>query len=157
MRAHSFDQCEDVGGEELGAAVRTRLAGFICTLRDNGFKVGLAEAGDALRVLAAPGLARPSAVKPALRALLCGRRSDWDAFDALFDAFWLGRGVKSRVALPGAVPGAKPSLGSPVPSGSVNPGPAADVTRGDGETDADAAPSGRLESLAALEPYLARL
>jgi uncharacterized protein with von Willebrand factor type A (vWA) domain len=151
MNAHSFDENEDVGGEELGAAIRTRLAGFVRTLRDNGFNVGLAEAGDALRVLAAPSLKRPSAAKPALRALLCGRRSDWDVFDALFDAFWLGRGVKSRIALPGAVAGAKPSLAAPVPGGSVNPGPATDVTRGDGETDVEAAPAGRREGASRAE------
>jgi uncharacterized protein with von Willebrand factor type A (vWA) domain len=146
MNAHSFGE-----SEEVGAAVRTRLAGFIRTLRDNGFKVGRAEAGDALRVLAAPGLERPSAVKPALRALLCGRRSDWDTFDALFDAFWLGRGVKSRIALPGAVSGAKPSLAAPTPSNSGSPGPAIDVTRGDAAADKDAAPSGRREGASRAE------
>jgi uncharacterized protein with von Willebrand factor type A (vWA) domain len=146
MRAAAFDD-----SDEVGAAVRTRLTGFIRTLRDNGFKIGLAEAGDALRVLAAPGVERPSAVKPALRALLCGRRSDWDAFDALFDAFWLGRGVKSRIALPGAVSGAKPSLTAATPSSSDNTGPAADVTRDDGDTDMDAAPSGRREGASRAE------
>src|SRR5215470_8521505 len=105
--------CVYPGSDAVGAAIRTRLAGFIRTLRDNGYKVGLAEAGDALRILAAPGLERPSVVKPALRALLCGRRSDWDAFDPLFDAFWLGRGVKSRITPPGAVSGAKPSFAAP--------------------------------------------
>src|SRR6516165_9956327 len=132
MNARPYDD-----SEEVGAAVRTRLAGFVRTLRGNGFKVGLAEAGDALRVLAAPGLERPSAAKPALRALLCGRRSDWEAFDALFDAFWLGRGVKSRIALMGAVAGVKPSLATPISGGSGGPGPASDVTRDEGETDVD--------------------
>lgn len=137
--------------DDIGAAIRRRLAGFIRTLRDNGFKVGLAEAGDAQRVLAAPGLERPSAVRPALRALLCGRRSDWDAFDALFDAFWLGRGVKTRIALPGAVSGAKPSLASPVSNAAGSPGPATDVTRSDGETDGDAVASGRREGASRAE------
>ena len=146
MRARAID-----GPEDVGAAIRTRLAGFIRTLRDNGFKVGLAEAGDALRVLAAPGLERPSAAKPALRALLCGRRSDWEAFDALFDAFWLGRGVKSRIALMGAVAGVKPSLATPISGGSGGPGPASDVTRDEGETDVDAAPSGRREGASRAE------
>jgi uncharacterized protein with von Willebrand factor type A (vWA) domain len=145
MRARAID-----GPEDVGAAIRTRLAGFIRTLRDHGFKIGLAEAGDALRVLAAPGLERPSSVKPALRALLCGRRSDWDAFDALFDAFWLGRGVKSRMALPGAVSAAKPSITAEA-TGSSSPGPAADVTRGDGDVDMDAAPSGRREGASSAE------
>jgi uncharacterized protein len=139
------------GPEDVGAAIRTRLAGFIHTLRDNGFRVGLAEAGDALRVLSAPGLERPPTVKLALRTLLCGRRSDWEAFDALFDAFWLGRGVKSRIALPGAFSGAKPSLAAPASSAGGSPGPASDVTRGDGEADMDAAPSGRREGASRAE------
>jgi uncharacterized protein len=139
------------GPEDVGAAIRTRLAGFIRTLRDNGFKVGLAEAGDALRVLSAPGLERPPTVRLALRTLLCGRRSDWEAFDALFDAFWLGRGVKSRIALPGAFSGAKPSLAAPASSAGGSPGPASDVTRGDGEADMDAAPSGRREGASRAE------
>lgn len=146
MRARVID-----GPEAVGAAIRTRLAGFIRTLRDNGFRIGLAEAGDALHVLAAPGLERPSAVKPALRALLCGRRSDWEAFDALFDAFWLGRGVKSRIALAGAVAGVKPSLAATATRNSGNTGPAADVTRGDGDADMDAAPSGRREGASRAE------
>jgi uncharacterized protein len=146
MSARAFDDRADVG-----AAIRTRLAGFIRTLRDNGFGIGLAEAGDALRVLAAPGLEGSSAVKPALRALLCGRRSDWDAFDALFDAFWRGRGVKSRIALPGAGAGTKPSLAAPVSNGSGSPGAAPDVIRADGDTDVDAAPSGRSEGASRAE------
>ena len=31
-----------------------RLAGFVRTLRDNGFRVGLAETGDALVILSSP-------------------------------------------------------------------------------------------------------
>ena len=66
---------------------RRRLAGFAHTLRDNGFKVGLAETGDALLVLASPAARRPSSLKPALRALFCATHSDWQRFDAIFDAF----------------------------------------------------------------------
>jgi uncharacterized protein with von Willebrand factor type A (vWA) domain len=82
-----------------GSAIRRRLAGFLRTLRDNGFQIGLAESRDALRILAAPPFRRAAAVKPALRALCCGGRADWLAFDDLFDAFWTGRGVKTRVAV----------------------------------------------------------
>lgn len=87
---------------DLGPTIRRRLAGFVRTLRDNDFRVGLAETRDALRVLTAPGLLRPAEMRAALRALLCSRRSDWDGFDALFDAFWSGRRVKTRVVVSGA-------------------------------------------------------
>src|SRR5438876_11482203 len=36
----------------IGVSARRRLAGFARTLRDNGFRVGLAETRDALAVLA---------------------------------------------------------------------------------------------------------
>jgi len=137
--------------DDIGPAIRVRLAGFIRTLRDNGFRLGLAEAGDALAVLAAPGMGRPSALKPALRALLCGRRSDWDAFDELFDAFWLGRGVKSRVASSFAGAPVEPSLGAPALHKGASHGPASDVVRGAGDAEVEAEPSGRREGASRFE------
>ena len=80
--------------DTIGPATRRRLASFVRTLRDNGFAVGLAETRDALRVLASAAAARPSALKPALRALFCATHSDWQRFDEAFDAFWRGRGVR---------------------------------------------------------------
>lgn len=135
----------DDGGGAL-AAIRTRLAGFIRTLRDNGFSIGYAEAGDALRVLAAPGATRAAAVRPALRALLCGRRSDAQAFDALFDAFWLGRGVRTRAAATGAAAAHPAAAGARRPGAGGAAGPASDVSRGqDGDGAADAAPAATRE------------
>ena len=91
------------GGSEQspGKASRRRLAGFARTLRDNGFKVGLAETTDALGVLASPAALRPSSLKPAFRALFCATHSDWERFDEIFDAFWQGRGMRRRQTLTG--------------------------------------------------------
>jgi uncharacterized protein len=91
------------GGSEQspGKASRRRLAGFARTLRDNGFKVGLAETTDALAVLASPEALRPSSLKPAFRALFCATHSDWERFDEIFDAFWQGRGMRRRQTLTG--------------------------------------------------------
>ena len=80
--------------EGIGAGTRMRLAGFARTLRDNGFKIGLAESRDALAVLASAAARRPSLLKPALRALFCATRSDWERFDEIFDAYWSGRGMR---------------------------------------------------------------
>ncbi len=71
-------------------------------LRDNGFKIGLAETQDALRLFASPVAVRSSSLKPALRALFCANHSDWEKFDELFDAFWLGRGIRQRTVIAGA-------------------------------------------------------
>ena len=90
------------GDASLGPPTRRRLAGFARTLRDNGFKVGLAETGDALAILSAPIAARPASLKPALRALFCATHSDWERFDEIFDAYWLARGLRQARTLAGA-------------------------------------------------------
>jgi uncharacterized protein len=86
----------------LGAGSRRRLAGFARTLRDNGFRVGLAETRDALTVLASPAAVRPTSLKPALRALFCATHSDWERFDEIFEAFWHGRDMRQRQILSGS-------------------------------------------------------
>jgi uncharacterized protein len=90
--------------ETIGANMRRRLAGFVRALRDNGFAVGLAETRDALAVLASPAAARRALLQPALRALFCATRSDWERFDEIFAAYWLGHGmrrVQRTVGTPG--------------------------------------------------------
>jgi len=88
--------------ESISATARRRLAGFARTLRDNGFRVGLAETGDALAVLASPIAVRPASLKPALRSLFCATHSDWRRFDEIFDAFWQGRDMRQRQMLSGS-------------------------------------------------------
>jgi len=85
----------------IGLAMRRRLAGFARILRDNGFRVGLAETRDALAVLASPAAVRASSLQSALRALFCATHSDWEKFDAIFAAFWRGHDMRSARALSG--------------------------------------------------------
>jgi len=96
--------------ESVGALARRRLAGFARTLRDNGFKVGLAETRDALSILASPLAARPSWFKPALRSLFCATHSDWERFDEIFEAYWRGRGMRSVQTLGGTPAESRASL-----------------------------------------------
>jgi uncharacterized protein len=84
---------------EAGAHVARRLSDFMHTLHENAFTVGLKEGADAAQVLASPLAARRDSVRSALKALVCARRSDWQKFDAVFDAFWLGRNVRRVVPL----------------------------------------------------------
>jgi uncharacterized protein with von Willebrand factor type A (vWA) domain len=81
-------------------AAAHRMVGFVRTLRDNGYAVGLPETRDALRIVASPEAVRPIALKSALRALLCARRDEWERFDELFDAFWLGHGMRTAKVAP---------------------------------------------------------
>jgi uncharacterized protein with von Willebrand factor type A (vWA) domain len=87
--------------DSLSAPTRRRLAGFGRTLRDNGFRIGLAETRDALAILTSPAAIQPTLLKPALRALFCATYSDWERFDEVFDAFWLGRSMRQRLVLAG--------------------------------------------------------
>jgi len=89
-------------GDGIGEPARRRLTGFVRTLRDNGFKIGLAETGDALEMLAAPLAVRPSTLKPALRSLFCATHSDWERFDEIFEAYWQGRGIHQARTLAGS-------------------------------------------------------
>ena len=54
-----------------------QLAGFVRTLRDNGFTIGLAETRDALAILASPAARATASLRPALRALFCADHSDF--------------------------------------------------------------------------------
>lgn len=91
----------DEWSQSGSAPARRRLAGFARTLRNNGFRTGLAETQDALALLASPAATQPALLKPALRALFCATHSDWDRFDEIFDAFWLGRNMRHRQVLSG--------------------------------------------------------
>ena len=91
----------DERDEPIGLATRTRLAGFARTLRDNGFKIGLAETRDALSILTSSVATRPAQFKTALRALFCATHSDWERFDEIFEAYWRGHSVRSKQTLSG--------------------------------------------------------
>jgi uncharacterized protein with von Willebrand factor type A (vWA) domain len=128
----------------IGEPMRQKLAGFARTLRDNGFKVGLAETHDALAILAGPPGARATSLKPALRALFCATYSDWERFDEIFEAFWLGRGMRQATTLSGT-PTAAPSPAPRFAEATQPPGPVGlpdRVERRD-DNDAETAADGR--------------
>src|ERR1700720_1147500 len=87
----------------IGRPMRERLAGFARTLRDNGFKVGLAETRDALAILTHSLASRPTSLKSAFRSLFCATHSDWERFDEIFEAFWQDRG-RRRVRMLSGTP-----------------------------------------------------
>lgn len=95
-----------------GAGARRRLGDFVRVLRDNGFIAGLAETSDALTVLSSPASLTPSHLRPALRALFCSNKADWEKFDDIFDAFWLGRGMKSATRISGVLQKNPPGMES---------------------------------------------
>jgi uncharacterized protein len=98
---------------EVSRLVSSRLAAFLKTLRNNAFTVGLHEGEDAAALMAAGYAEKPGLLRSAFKHLFSARKSEWDRFDGLFDAFWLGRRVRSRSITTGSTkPAHNPSLKS---------------------------------------------
>jgi uncharacterized protein len=149
MSVAAIDQADAAIGEPM----RRKLAGFARTLRDNGFKVGLAETRDALAVLAGPPGTRAATLKPALRALFCATHSDWERFDEVFDAYWLGRHMRQARTLasgPNAGQARSRRLGEADPQGETAL-PDRTERRSDGDTDAAGDGRGRREGASRAE------
>ena len=109
--------------DEVSRLVSAKLAAFLRTLRDNGFPVGLAEGRDAASLMASGYAAKPGLLRSALKHLFSARKSDWEKFDGLFDAFWLGNRVRSRSITVGTAKAANsPSLKSLQDKGADAPG-----------------------------------
>ena len=99
--------------DEVSRLVSGKLAAFLKTLRENAFTLGLHEGEDAAVLMAAGYAEKPGLLRTAFKNLFSARKSDWDRFDGLFDAFWLGHRVKSRSITTGsAKPANNPSLKS---------------------------------------------
>jgi uncharacterized protein with von Willebrand factor type A (vWA) domain len=125
--------------DELSRLVSQKLAAFLRTLRDDGFAVGLAEGRDAGALMASGYAGRPGLLRSAFKHLFSARKSDWEKFDGLFDAFWLGRRVRSRAMTAGTAKAANsPSLKSLQEKGAR-----ASRSTTDQVPSADAAPEGR--------------
>ena len=99
--------------DEVSRLVSAKLAAFLRTLRDNGFAVGLHEGQDAASLMGAGYAEKPGLLRTAFKHLFSARKSDWEKFDGIFDAFWLGKRVRSRSLTTGAVKASNsPSLKS---------------------------------------------
>jgi len=119
--------------DEVSRLVAQRLAAFLRTLRDNGFAVGLADGQDAAALMTTGYAAKPGLLRTAFKHLFSARRTDWEKFDGLFDAFWLGKRVRSRSVTSGSAKAANsPSLKSRQDRGTE---------RGGSQSAADQVPS----------------
>jgi uncharacterized protein len=99
--------------DEVSRLVSGKLAAFLKTLRDSGFAVGLAEGQDAASLMTAGYVAKSGLLRSAFKHLFSARKSDWEKFDGIFDAFWLGKRVRSRSTTTGSAKSANnPSLKS---------------------------------------------
>src|SRR5215475_2445043 len=138
---------------EVSRLVSRKLAGFLRTLRDNGFAVGLAEGRDAAALMASGYAAKPRLLRSAFKHLFSARKSDWEKFDGLFDAFWLGRRVRSRSLVLGSSKSANnPSLKS-IQDGAQQGGnqSATDQAPSDDEPPSSRGGEGRMEGASRAE------
>ena len=135
--------------DEVSRFVMGRLTAFLATLRDNGFAVGLREGQDAASLMTAGYAAKPGLLRSAFKHLFSARKSDWENFDGLFDAFWLGKRLRSRSITTGSTKSANnPSLKSlPHNPGAPRPGgdSAMDQIPSTDEAPAHRAGEGRME------------
>jgi uncharacterized protein len=135
--------------DEVSRLLSDRLAAFLRTLRDNGFAVGLAEGRDAAALLASGYAAKPGLLRSAFKHLFSARKSEWDRFDGIFDAFWLGKRVRSRSMAIGSSSAANnPSLKNMRDAGSTqgDPRSATDqVPYSDDASSSGARGEGRME------------
>jgi uncharacterized protein len=72
-----------------GVTAAARIAGFVATLRCNGFVIGQREMTDALSLAETVGILETQPLRWGWRSLLCTRAEDWARFDDLFDSYWL--------------------------------------------------------------------
>jgi len=146
--------------DEVSRLLSGRLAAFLKTLRANAFAVGLREGQDAAALLAAGYGERPGLLRSAFKHLFSARKSDWEKFDGIFDAFWRGADVRSRVAAAGGSANARnPSVrtlqdaaSAPSPGDALDQIPSANeagTRRGTGEGRAEGA--SRAENIATVD------
>ena len=79
-----------------------RVAGFIAHLRDNGLRLGVAEADTALSALIHVEAAKPDETRSALRAVCTGCKEEAERFDELFTSYWMDMGRVRQKSVPTA-------------------------------------------------------
>ncbi len=85
-------------GRDPGPAAR--MAGFMSHLRENGFRLGVAEADVALDALTYVEAVHPDQTRAALKAVCTGCAEEAERFDDLFDAFWMDLGRVRQKTVP---------------------------------------------------------
>src|SRR5882672_8694860 len=138
--------------DQVSRLVSSRLAAFLKTLRDSGFAVGLAEGQDAASLMTAGYAEKPGLLRSAFKHLFSARKSDWDKFDGIFDAFWLGKRVRSRSTTTGSTKAANsPSLKSLQDSKPAGSEAATDQVPSGDDAAQDRAGEGRMEGASRAE------
>ncbi|MGI9520793.1 MAG: vWA domain-containing protein [Hyphomicrobiaceae bacterium] len=73
-----------------------RIVQFIAHLRLNDFSLGASETITALEIANRIDICSPAELRGSLKILLTARRSEWEKFDDLFEAYWYAKGAVKR-------------------------------------------------------------
>ncbi len=77
-----------------------RIVGFAAHLRDNGLRLGVAEADQMMTALNAVNASNADDAALALKTICTGCKEDFDRFDALFDSYWRDAGRVKHKSIP---------------------------------------------------------
>lgn len=117
-----------------------RVAGFIAHLRENGLRLGVAEADIAMAALTEVDAIHPDESRRALRAVCTGCKEDSDRFDALFDSYWMDAGRVKRKIIPSPSPSTSKDVHSSRDAKGEDAGTSGAITSPDtegGEAESD--------------------
>lgn len=122
-----------------------RVAGFIAHLRENGLRLGVAEAGVAMAALAEVDAIHPDETRRALRAVCTGCKDEAERFDDLFDSYWMDMGRVRQKVVPSQTAPTSDDVHSSRDAKGQDAGTSGSATAPDGEDgEADSDGTGKL-------------
>jgi len=78
--------------------IAQRVVEFSRFARDNGFRIGVQESLDALKVAGHANILDRRLLRFGLRSLFCADKSDWQRFDDVFNAYWSKTPIKGELS-----------------------------------------------------------
>ena len=132
-----------------------RIIGFVAHLRENGLRLGVAEADLCLAALTQVEAAQIEECRRALRSICTGCHEEFERFDALFDSYWLDAGRVRQTS----VPAPQTSLSNDVHSSRDGTGQDSGTdgtASAPGAEDAEASSDGTGKLIATLQQNLSR-
>lgn len=122
-----------------------RVSGFVAHLRDNGFRLGIADTELALQALVHIEATDPASACRALKAVCTGCSEEAQRFETLFDAYWRNGGrVRPKVRQASAPPAMASVRSSRAAAGQTDTGGGQAEAPDGGEGNTEAGGNGKL-------------